>query len=406
MKNWLKHIIYFPLFFFLMYMGPRIYLGPVKFIIIWKLIILFILILLILKKGRKINWFIRLGYLYALKMWISIGALMYISDTIDAFSKFLVLPVVAHYSLNIITKENLVKFFNFLQYLSIYIILSSIPFLFHLLEPNSKGYDFEKYGSEGYGFTGIFQNPHTAAILLSVSILILFFFTLQTNNIDKKFFYVFLMLLGLYVEYKTYVRTGYSSLIAGWIFIGFKHQRFKTKVLMFVLALGMGAVATYLYENDTVLQMRLSDKNIYKTNVTENDLGSGRVYIYKNNLKNYISSDFFDIIFGLGRERAKLMLKEKIGHALVSHSGFLDALVDNGVIGFLLFLVWLYSAYKTIKKSTFSYFKPLAYGIFFSYVAVMLTQGGNKFFLDIIFSVVVIISFSFSERKSCINYYK
>lgn len=375
-----------------MYMGPRIHFGSVSFIIVWKTILIFVLVFLLIIKGKRINNYIKLGYLFALKIWLSYGAFMYISDTIDSFSKFILIPLVAHFTLNYITEKNFYKFINFIKIISIYTIISTIPFLLNLLEPNSEGYNLSTYGvADSFGFAGLYQSEHSASVNMAISIIVLTYFLLKSNNNFYRFFYFALISLGLYVEYITYVRTGYLGLLAGSYFLLYKGQKLKMKLKMIFLA-GIISIGLFsLYKNDKVLQMRLEDKTVYRENTSVDDLGSGRLMFAKTNIENLFESNIAVIFFGLGREYSQGLMEKKIGYHLVSHDGYVDALTDNGILGLIIFLSMLYQTYIIIQKNKINRLYNITISVFIIFLTVTLTQSFYFFFLNGILSMLLIM---------------
>jgi hypothetical protein len=373
-------------------MGPRIHFYSISFIIIWKTILVFVLIFLLIKKLKLINNYIKLGYLFALKIWLSYGSFMYISDTLTLFSKFILIPLVAHFTLNYLTNNNFVKFLNFIKTISIYTIISTIPFLLNLLEPNSEGYDLSAYGiADSFGFAGLYQNEHSASVNMALSIIILTYFFLKNNNNFYRFFYFILILLGLYVEYITYVRTGYLGLLAASYFLLYKGQKLKIKLIIIFFA-GIISISLFsLYQNDKVLQMRLQDKTIYRENTSEDNLGSGRLLFAKTNIENLFESNIPVIFFGLGQEYSKDLMETKIDNHLVSHNGYVDALVHYGILGLIIFLSMLYQAYIIIRKNKKNILYNLTIAIFIIFLFVTLTQAFYFFFLNGFLSMLLIM---------------
>jgi len=390
-------------------MGPRIHFYSVSFIILWKTILIFVLIFLVIKKGKRINNYIKLGYLFSLKIWLSYGAFMYISDTLTSFSKFILIPLVAHFTLNYLTNTNFERFLNFIKIISIYTIISTIPFLLNLLEPNTEGYDLATYGIAGsFGFGGLYQNEHSASVNMALSIIILTYFLLKSKNNYYRLFYFSLIALGLHVEYITYVRTGYLGLLAGAYFVLYKGRKLKMKLIMIFLAGIISIGLFFLYKNDKVLQMRLEDKTVYREHTSENDLGSGRLLFAKTNIENLFESNIAVIFFGLGRSYSQDLMAKKIGGRFVSHNGFVDALTDNGIIGLIIFLSMLYQTYIIIRKNKKNILYNLTISVFIIFLTVTLTQSFYFFFLNGILSILLIMlnQQGVNRNKIYLNNYK
>ena len=401
MSSKFKHFFYFPIFFLLMYMGPRINILGVKFIIIWKVLLLIGLIYFILrKKSIRTNTFIKLGYLYCLNMFLSFGALEDFNNTFINFSKFLMIPLTAQLTLNYFEYKNILKYLNFIKVVSVYIILSGIPFLMGVLESNSEGYELDSYGYVGTAFAGFFQNAHSTSINFAISMLVVLYFLLREKKLRKRIFYFLLILLGLYMEYKTYVRTGYLIFILGFVILTFKN--IKSKFFIFILIITSVVGLLFVYNNDSALQMRLNDENIYSQD-SQKMRGSGRLLIFAAHLENMLDADIITIITGLGQENSTKMVGNKMGKDFVPHNGFIEALVYNGVIGFMIFVFWLRSGYLIVKKSKQFFLYSISFSIFFIYLIVMLVQGGNWFFLDIFFTMFIMMCFYLKDFDKKLN---
>ncbi len=354
-----------------------------------------ILSFFILKKGKKINILIFVSYLIAFKVLFSTETITHPIQTITSFSKTLFIPLLLHFSLNYINKYNINKYFNFLKTISIYMIISSIPFLMGYLEANKQGYELERYGGEGEGFVGFFQNTHSANISIAVAIIFLLFSLLHLKEKKNNLLYILILILALYTEYKTYAKTGFLLLIITSYFIFFKNQNAKRKIIIsFALLVILPSFYFFVYKKDKVLQMRIQDKNVY-SNQDYSDfkrVGSGRLWLSYTNFKNWMNADVISIIFGLGPEKAKDLMKKDIGLRVISHNGYVDAISYHGLLGFFLLISFLVLVFRKIKKNYYSKYNILAYSLFFMYIIVLLTQGNNRFFLDLFFSLIFMIS--------------
>ncbi|MGB0933363.1 MAG: O-antigen ligase family protein [Lishizhenia sp.] len=311
----------------------------------------------------------------------------YWADGFYMLIRGLSIPIFNNY-LNVkkVNEKLILKALNFLSY---FCIVSGIPFLLNLVQPISRGYVLEDYGAENNGFVGIFQNPHGAAIIISQALLILLFNIVQAKKINH--FKIIIFLLGCFILYKTYVRTGYMMFFVGIFFLikieyGIK-KLYKIAPLVILLAFG----AYSFYQSDTALQGRIKQENIYSKDdsFSIDKLSSGRLTLSYVNLKNWSERDPFSIIFGLGFQYSTDLMLEDINMRKASHNGFVDALVHNGLIGFMLYILFLGSIFRKIKKSKNSIYYSLGISSFIAFLLFILFQGGNVFLLEILLLMII-----------------
>ena len=92
----------------------------------------------------------------------------------------------------------------------------------------------------------------------------------------------------------------------------------------------------------------------------ESDQGSGRTIIYSNILSDFSSSDTFHVIFGHGFKSVRLITWPNE----LAHNDLLELLYDFGIIGFVIYLLYLITLLKnalrhrkeSLNKSLYSSF--------------------------------------------------
>lgn len=124
------------------------------------------------------------------------------------------------------------------------------------------------------------------------------------------------------------------------------------------------------------------DKSAYET------VGSGRLQIAEIYLENLYQSNFVTYLFGMGMEESGRRYEKKDGMSLFAHNGFLQTLVDNGLIGFVLYLMFLITMYRAISRSDSSHNK-LTVAIFFMFLSCLATQQANYFLVDVFLSIYI-----------------
>jgi hypothetical protein len=389
--SFIKIIILYLIFFVLFYIEP-ISIGSLKFAIIWKLPLVVFLgayFFLKLNKVPYIPTFIFIGILLSFKILFSLSSLEYINSTISEFTKLIIFFFTFIYLRNRYNLEELKKFG---KYTAIFVILSFIPFLLNILKPLGKSIELSKYGTlDISSLTGIFQNPHSAGITLAISLIVIYYYILNSIQLKEKLVYLMLFLGGTIEMILTFVRTPMVILITGLAVLSFKY--FKLKHIIYSLIILLLA-STYVYvniENSVLLkslEVRIQGENKYNST---GGIGSGRIMFWEQSIKSWQSEGFLGLTMGLGIELAKDKMEKGTGLRLFAHNGFLEQLQSDGLIGFLLLISLLYYIYVYIRKYKESPYYILALAIYSGYIVYIFFQGGNYFLFYVIFSTYLVI---------------
>lgn len=99
------------------------------------------------------------------------------------------------------------------------------------------------------------------------------------------------------------------------------------------------------YENSTYAQLRMENTMMGDS--------SGRDFIYSNAWKIFIDSNFFNLFFGHGAWATLRYMK------VLAHNDWLELLVNQGLLGFFLYLNYWFAFYKTFKRNRVTYIKPV-----------------------------------------------
>ncbi len=395
MFNILKHFIFFTLFFILFFIETK-YIGGVRIAILWKVVLLGIIIVyIVLNSKEKIKSFIVFGYLYSFKNIISYSSLDYIISTVAEVLKSLYIPLFAHFFI-LLNKLKNFDVYKFLLVLSIYIIISCVPFLVGIIESPNEGYDMSRFGLKGFGFVGIFENAHYASNTLAFCITILIY-QIQTVKLSSilKVFYILLIIVALIALVKTYARLGYAMLFvsACYLLLANKSFKFYLKLIIPVSILIVSFIV--VYNQSKLLQMRISGENKY----SKASLGSGRGDFAIHALDNWYSEDLDTFFVGMGKEYAMDQMEKDVGLRIYAHNGFIDVLQINGVIGAAIFLLFFIYLIKYIKINKHHPYYQLSFSIFLGYVISMLVQGERFFLSDLILAASIALLSIETKKK-------
>lgn len=361
----------------------------------WKLVLLLFLLAYISKKPLKPPLFITISIAIVIKSLFSTGFIEYPLETISPIIGWISIPAIFlsiraylgtsdnHHAKE---KKYMALERNF-KLFAVFISLSCIPFWLGL-KPLIQEKTLVSFGLEESIFQGFYQNMHAAAGVLSAASICLLFFAKNEKSKHTKIIFLSLALICLYSLIKTYVRTGLLMLVVGLLAVYIQDIKKSTLKSIISITAALAAITITIYFNETLLA-RILDQRVHSTYNDYRDIGSGRLYIWEVSIKNLVDQGFIAILFGLGTGLSKALMSQSTGLSLVSHSGFVDSIVQNGIIGLILFIIYLYSLRKHIRKYPHSNYTPLANALFWMYITFQFVQGGNQFIFAIILSATL-----------------
>ncbi len=213
---------------------------------------------------------------------------------------------------------------TFYSLLTIFFLTTFFYYMRYALDPSSFGiYAANKVNSVYY-----------------VTFFLPFIFCLRQNL----FKYLFII-LTLYASFISEKRTGFITIVFSLSFYFIIEMFFrssfsyKKKVLIFLFITVLSFLSIYLYEH--VYESQGSDVVARIDNIEE-DEGSGRIDIYKSLLYEITRLDFYFLLAGNGFN--SVLLSTNIGHS--AHNDFLEVLYDFGIVGLILYLLFIYQILK------------------------------------------------------------
>lgn len=406
MKNLLKYLLWF-LVFFIFFYSESLIVGGITISQLWKIPFVIIMVFYILKNKTQSKNYINLSYAFALGKLVNYTVLNNLLIQIIECFRFMNLPLLYDSASIYLKKKKSDKIFQILLRFAQYSILSFIPFLFGIIDERVAYVDrevLENYQNAAGAHAGIFQNPHGAAIIVVLSLLILVFhFTHHKTTKFKSFLNLSLILLGIYALYTTYVRTGYIMFIAGLLILILpKKPRFKDFAIIIIVAVSLYSSYNYLMDNNQFFKARILDLD---EQGEEREIGSGRLKIWQNSLELWWNSEtIFQYLFGYGLNGVRDYQEQKTGMSIFSHNGFIDALAQNGLIGITIMIsFYVLVLMRIIKlKNVRSY--RLALSWFLSAIIVQFFQGGAGFINDL-YCVLILILIEKEYKEKVTNHF-
>lgn len=272
----------------------------------------------------------------------------------------------------------------FLKYLfqkdKILLIVQIVYFLFlSITVINGQGIDAGRW--DAMTLKGPYDMAHILAYELFIFLLIDIIYLYNSNN---KFLWLMLCILWFICILLTAVRSVLLSL-AFVLFFAFRKIKTQHKILL-SLAFGIFLIGILKY---TTVFDNLINKTIFAIN--NGTITSSRGLIFKNSLAAYFNTDnIFQYLTGIGLENLEKYNKKYIYMAIHAHNDFIDALVQFGPIGLILYIKSFYMFIKSIKGQG----SIIAFTIIFSLAFY------NGFFINgaTVICMIIITAYSYKIR--------
>lgn len=375
--KWFFTILSFLCLFGLFYFEP-IEFGGITFSQLWKIPLFLYLFYILIKYKLDKPVFIKLSIVRSFKNLFNGGIITNPFVEIIDFIRYMMFPLLFNF-FQLKTKNVkhvdliLVRFAQF-------IIISGVPFVFLGLKSQGKVlFELEDIIS----YTGVFQGAHAASISTATALLILM--NSLRNKDFSKFFNSILIGFGIYLLFLTFVRTGYLMFLIGSFVILIPSKRSMKQFVITCIILVVGIIGiVYLLEENSFFYDRIFDIR----NGRQTDIGSGRLIFWEATVSSWAQGNWIEIIFGQGLESLKENIYQATGLRIYAHNEFFTQLGQNGILGVILFIVFIWSMISyIIKRRNTSTFR-LALAVFCLYFSLMLTQGGMWFQLDIFMALI------------------
>ena len=397
-------IAFWFLIFFVAFYLKGFTIGGQELVYLWKLPLLLFLISRVVGQEAKYA-FLVLGYLFAAKNLVNVGFFKFPVDSIINFVKYLTIPLFVHWLyLNINSAEALKKLRLVPVYMAAFFIICNIPYYFGIFSaPVTTMLWMEDTQLDG--LIGMLGAPHyTSAVLAVACIVLVDFLAKKRADFRINALIIPILLIGAFFLFKTYTRTGWLMFVVGIILLFVRKISFKDlgKIALAGLILAVGLAV--LFQTNEGFRRRVmddragqEDKSAYET------VGSGRLQIAQVYLENLYESNFVTYLVGMGMEESQRRYEKKDGMPLFAHNGFIQTLVDNGVLGFILYLLFLITMYKAIARSVSSH-NQITVAVFFMFLSCLATQQANYFLLDVFLSIYIGIALIESRVNRYIDF--
>lgn len=395
MKVGLTFVAFFCLFYF-----EPIYVGPISIAVLWKSVLMLVLFgaLMFRHGGARLNRLTAWGLLFVMSGFLNESLYINPIETISFAIKNAYIPIIFGFWLQRVrvsahladrSRELLLR-------LSVFIVLSTIPFLLNLISPISSGYDlsiFDDAASGAFGFVGVFQNAHGASVTLTAASVTLLWGLPYVRKRTTRLFYLAMVAVGSISVVLTLVRTGmamFAAMILVLLATSRKRIHFRLATIFAAILLWSGF---YLFETSETFRMRLLGENIYTVHKVEtlNQISSGRILYWTSALEGFFSAPPLEQVFGFGPTLAKDHMFDTVGLRIYAHNGFIDILQFYGYFGVFAYSMMMLQVFKVLFSLKWSnpYFALTAIQIT-AYLVEMFVQGERYFLADVLFALALV----------------
>lgn len=397
-------ISFWLLIFFVAFYLKSFSIGGQELVYLWKLPLILYLISRVVGQETKYAFLI-LGYLFAAKNLVNVSFFKFPVDSIINFIKYLTIPLFVHWLyLNINSAKALKQLRLIPVYMAAFFIVCNIPYYFGVFSaPLTTMLWMEDTKIDG--LIGILGAPHyTSAVLAVACIILVDFIARKRANLKITLLIILILLIGVFFLFKTYTRTGWLMFLVGIIVLFSRRISLKDFGKIAIAGFLLFAGLSVLFQTNEGFRRRImddragqEDKSAYET------VGSGRLQIAEIYLENLYESNFVTYLFGMGMEESQRRYEKKDGMPLFAHNGFIQTLVDNGLIGFVLYILFLITIFKAISSSVTSH-NQLAVALFFMFLSCLATQQANYFLVDVFLSIYISIALIENRVNLFIDY--
>jgi hypothetical protein len=284
---------------------------------------------------------------------------------------------------------------NYAITLCVFFILSNIPFLFGIksLNPDT---DLSSYGIEKVALKGLIYHIASASKIFVIStFMIIFNYKMFTKNILYICFWILLVSLGLYSIYASWARTAWFMFGISMIFSFLYKSSLKTKIKVTVVSLICLFFLMEFYSSNTAFRYRLTGGASYRqdTEFTIQQLSQARLPFIITAAQNLAEANPMSLVLGYGIQHGIDLFEQKTKMSIVSHNKIMEILESSGLIGLLLYIIFIFRTYRFFKKNI-NYIshenKKTLIGLLVLCVGFLLSSHGPTIYGEIILGIYLV----------------
>ncbi|MDF3362851.1 hypothetical protein HLM50_17525 [Sulfitobacter sp. Ks41] len=341
LKIRVSDILVMAFFWGLLYIEP-LPLGPLKLSELWKAATILVLTALLFRRQVPL-WFL-FALLFLGKSFIYTSSPYGFTDNLSMAMEIFFFPVLVLYLLRTMPKyvdwpDRLILVS---LKISLFFIFSAVPFLMGLESLHTQR-DLSMWGSDSRAVTGLFASLSPASKIFYTSTLVVAAgYSFFPQRIAYQLIYFFSLIMGSYLVYGSFTRTGWFTYAAGLIIIALLQQNRSRKLIaLMTLAIAAMIASFYLLQNEAFL-LRLAGGATYRTDVQIglDALLRARIPFIFVAIDNLNGNGLPGWFLGHGVKEGTDLFKIKTGMAITSHNGTFNLLEATGLIGLAFYLVF------------------------------------------------------------------
>ena len=344
----LSHIL-LVVFIFFIYARPYQFITALEPLKLTKVSMILVLILSIFERKKSFAIFKEKSYKYLVYIHLTAIALIPFSlwrgGSFNSYiSGYLKLFVTFHVLMTLINnKEKLFSIIN-----TIFISLTVIAVgMIKAYKANQVVFSGGLKRVEGVA-TLASGDPNDMALALAMILPVIFYFLYTKKGFFKTSFYLATLLMTSITIVFTGSRGGYLGVITALLIFFYNiYQKQKQKFIFYSLCLSV-IIIIFMPPEYKERFTSMFDKSDY--NYSSDNKGSGRLAIWKRGLKTVIKkpygTGFSTYTISEGNRKRDMGLT---GAQQVAHNSYLQIAVELGILGFILYLLLLKSAFDNLK---------------------------------------------------------
>jgi hypothetical protein len=339
--------------FLIIFHHETITLLGVKVSHAWKIFVIFALMIIWLKNDRlsQLNGKIKLSILFLYCIWPLVN--YFITFDFYSIEIFAIRLLFTLFLVNVLNQNIKIEdSYKLLKILSVFIVLSFIPYKIGILESLGKSVDLINYSElSGKTLVGVFQNPHSASLILAMAGYLFVVFSLYEKTKFKKYFYIMMFVTTVIMSLFVGVRSGLMFLfLSTCYYVMFSKNKIKSTYIIMVIVASSVLYSLYSYSYYDNYLKKLLGMRKYTDNYSLNIASSGRIDIWSNSIDIFYGYNIVEKIFGIGFVDFSRFMERKLGLAIFAHNSLLNELLIFGAVGFLIAVVFYCSLYTYAKN--------------------------------------------------------
>ncbi|MBY7144657.1 O-antigen ligase family protein [Virgibacillus sp. NKC19-3] len=241
-------------------------------------------------------------------------------------------------------------------------------------------------------FKSIFHNPNYLGVFLFVMLYFKILAVKYGSKLERLYFLILIALnfILIYCTNSRAVMVAVAVVLLAWIFLK-EFRKFFPYLFFVVVTLNIVFLITYVKLHNTSLGMFLNEISL---KIIGKSFYSGRSVLWEEILQKVEEKPLFG--YGLGVKASDIT-----SFSLTAHNQYLQFMIEEGILGLVIFLLLLYSIWKLLIKRLDHYPSKLSACFFLGiliYVNFELTLFQNNYPIAFIQWLIIVIGINFESK--------